>query len=268
MINPRPSMLPLGRVIQRRLIAVTVAVAFAATPVLPAAAAGADVDALWNQPEGLSVDSAFYVVQSWWDGLTRATQSDPARRGLDELAQANADLLNAYTLLQRQRTDPGAQPVAVLDPLLAGIYNVVTGSQAKAPIGSLLGWLNQSVVRLEGRGSTNDIVRALLQDYQARQSSAQRDLKQSNIDVDGLWTANAQRASAFLVKLKAEATPGDGLMTSLNDAEQSTVALAATHQDQGRANGLANGKGNGIANGKDKGKPLKASPTAQPKPKK
>ena len=57
---------------------------------------GADTDnSLWNQPEGVSVDSAFYVVQTWWDGLTRATQSDPARRGLDELAQA------AFGLAQR-----------------------------------------------------------------------------------------------------------------------------------------------------------------------
>jgi hypothetical protein len=262
MINPRPSMLPLGRVTQRRLLAVAIAAALAAAPLLPAAAGGADVDALWNQPEGVSVDSAFYVVQTWWDGLTRTAQSDPARRGFDELAQANADLLNAYTLLQRQRTDPGAQPVAVLDPLLAGIYNVVTGSQAKAPIGSVFAWLNQSVVRLEGRGSTNDMVRALLKDYQARQSAAQRDLQQSNVNVDALWTANARRASAFLVKLKAEAAPGDGVMTLLNDADQSTVALAAKHQDESRGNGAANGKG------KDKGKPVKASPTAQPKPKK
>src|SRR6202011_4457940 len=102
MIVARPAMLPRSRLIQRCLLAAVVAAALAPGP-LSASAASPDVDALWNQAQGGSVDSAFYVVQAWWDDLARGRQGDPTLRGMDELAQANTDLLNAYTLLQKQR---------------------------------------------------------------------------------------------------------------------------------------------------------------------
>src|SRR3982075_4604841 len=140
-------MLLMSRVTQRRLVAAGIAGAIALAPLTTHATSGADVDALWNQHDGASVDSAFYVVQTWWDGLTRATQNDPAQRGLAELAQANADLLNAYTLLQQKRSGAGPQPVAVIDPFLSGIYNFITGSNTKAPIGSGLSWANPSPPR-------------------------------------------------------------------------------------------------------------------------
>src|SRR5689334_20870253 len=175
-------MLPTSRVIQRRLLAAGIVGALALAPLCVGAAASSEVDALWNQPDGVSVDSAYYVVQSWWDGLTRGTQSDPTQRGLDELAQANTDLLNAYTLLQRQRTDPGPQPVAIIDPLLSSVYNAVTGSNVKAPVGSLFNWANQGLLKLEGRGSVNDIVRSLMQDYRAKQAAAMRDLPSGHTD--------------------------------------------------------------------------------------
>src|SRR5712691_333079 len=133
------AVLPVGCVMQRRLVAACIVAAFSLVPLTAQAASAADVDALWNQPQGVSADSAFYVVQEWWDGLTRTT-SDPIQRGLAELAQANADLLNTYTLLQQQRSGAGPQPVAVIDPFLSGIYNFITGSDAKAPVGSLLSW--------------------------------------------------------------------------------------------------------------------------------
>ena len=118
-------MLPMGRIGRRRLVAAAIASAMALIPLTAAASNNtADADALWNQPESVSADSAFYVIQSWWDGIGRATQSDPTQRGLDELAQANADLLSAHSVLRRQRSDPGPHPVAVIDPLLAGIYNL------------------------------------------------------------------------------------------------------------------------------------------------
>ncbi len=229
-------MLPFSRVIQRRLFAAGIAGAIALMPLTVTAAGSADVDALWNQHDGVSVDSAYYVVQSWWDGLTSPTQSDPTQRGFDELAQANTDLLNAYTLLQRQRTNPGPQPVAIIDPLLSSIYNFVTGSNVKAPVGSMFNWANQSLLKLEGRGSTNDIVRTLLQDYRAKQAAAMRDLPAGQADSDALLVANAHRESAFLVKIKAVATPADGLASLLDAADQSTIAVA------------------GAAQGKDKGK--------------
>lgn len=220
-------MLLLSRVIQRRMIAASIAGALVLLPLTVTAAGGSEVDALWNQHDGVSVDSAYYVVQTWWDGLTRATQSDPTQRGLDELAQANTDLLNAYTLLQRQRTDPGPQPVAIIDPLLSSIYNVVTGSNVKAPVGSVFNWANQGLLKLEGRGTTNDIVRSLMQDYRAKQAAAMRDLPSGQADTDALLAANAQRESAFLLKVKSIATPADGLAGLLDAADQSTIAVAA-----------------------------------------
>src|SRR2546430_6680865 len=199
-------MLPMGRIGRRRLVAAAIASAMALIPLTAAASnitADADADALWNQPESVSADSAFYVIQSWWDGIGRATQNDPTQRGLDELAQANADLLSAHSVLLRQRTDAGPQPVAVIDPLLTSIYNVITGSHAKAPVGSVFNWINQSLLKLEGRGSMADIVRTLLKDYQAKQSAAERDLRPTaGLDTDALLTANAHREAACLLQIK------------------------------------------------------------------
>ena len=209
-------MLPMGRIGRRRLVAAAIASAMALIPLTAAASNNtADADALWNQPESVSADSAFYVIQSWWDGIGRATQSDPTQRGLDELAQANADLLSAHSVLLRQRTDPGPHPVAVIDPLLAGIYNLITGSDAKAPVGSVFNWINQSLLKLEGRGSMADIVRTLLKDYQAKQSAAERDLHPTaGFDTDALLTANAHRETAFLSKIRAVSDSSVILRTS------------------------------------------------------
>src|SRR5207302_537652 len=155
--------------------------------------------------------SAYYVVQTWLDGLSRTAQSDPTLRGLDELAQANTDLLNAYTLLQRQRTNPGPQPVAIIDPLLSSVYNFVTGSDVKAPIGCVFNWSSQGRLNLEGRDSTSDIIHSLLQDYRVKQAAAMRDLPSGHPDTDAVLASNAQRESAFLVKIKGVTTPADGL---------------------------------------------------------
>ena len=240
-------MLPMGRIGRRRLVAAAIASAMALIPLTAAASNNtADADALWNQPESVSADSAFYVIQSWWDGIGRATQNDPTQRGLDELAQANADLLSAHSVLLRQRTDPGPQPVAVIDPLLTGIYNLITGSNAKAPVGSVFNWINQSLLNLEGRGSTDEIVRVLLKDYQAKQAAAERDLHSTaSFDADALLIANAQRETAFMLKIKAVSSPGDGLAGLLHDIDQSTTALAARHHGN---NGVGNGNGNANAN--------------------
>jgi hypothetical protein len=233
-------MFPLSRVIQRRLLAASIVGALALAPLSVAAASGAQVDALWNQQNGVSVDSAYYVVQTWWDGLTHGTQSDPTQRGLDELAQANTDLLNAYTLLQRQRTDPGPQPVAIIDPLLSSIYNVVTGSNVKAPIGSVFDWANRGLLKLEGRGTTSDIIRSLMQDYRAKQASAMRDLPAGQAATAALVAANAQRETAFLLTIKSVATPSDGLAGLLDAADQSTIAVAG--KSPGKAPAKAPGK--------------------------
>jgi len=244
-------MLLLSRVIQRHLIAAGIAGTLALLPLTVTAAGSSEVDALWNQHDGVSVDSAYYVVQTWWDGLTRATQSDPTQRGLDELAQANTDLLNAYTLLQRQRTDPGPQPVAIIDPLLSSIYNVVTGSNVKAPVGSVFNWANQGLLKLEGRGTTNDIVRSLMQDYRVKQAAAMQDLPSGQADTDALLAANAQRESAFLLTIKSIATPADGLAGLLDAADQSTIAVAAKHAAGADTNGNGQDKQKGKA--KDSG---------------
>src|SRR5713226_8551179 len=211
----RGHMLPVGCVMQRRLVAACVVAALSLVPLTAQAANATDVDVLWNQSQGVGADSAFYVVQEWFDGLTRTT-SDPTQRGLSELAQANADLLNTYTLLQQQRSGAGAQPVAIIDPFLSSIYNFITGSNAKAPVGSLLNWANQS----------------LLNDYGAQQAAAERDLAGQS-DLGALWAGNADRDSAFLVKIKGLAIASDGLAGSLNDAGQSTIAIAAKkHADE------------------------------------
>ena len=240
-------MLPLGRIGRRRLVAAAMASAMVLIPLATAASDDtAAADGLWNQSESVSADSAFYVVQSWWDGMARSTQSDSTQRGLDELAQANADLLSAHSLLLRQRTDPGPHPVAIIDPLLTSIYNLITGSNAKAPVGSVFNWINQSLLKLEGRGSTEEIVRALLKDYQAKQDAAERDLRATtSFDADALLTMNAQRETAFLLKIKAVSNPGNGLASLLQDIDQSTTALAARHHGNGNANANANANANG-----------------------
>jgi hypothetical protein len=214
---------------QRRLIAACVVAALSLAPLTAHAASAADVDALWNQPQGVGADSTFYVVQQWWDGLTMA--SDPTQRGLAELAQANTDLLNTYTLLQHQRSGAGPQPVAIIDPFLASIYNFITGAHAKAPVGSLLSWANQSLLNLEGRGSTTDIVQSLLKDYRTQQAAAARDLS-GHGDV---LAANADRDSAFLVKIKGVTVAADGLAGLLTDAGQSTTAIAAKSKADDKA---------------------------------
>jgi hypothetical protein len=235
MIVPEAAVLPVSCVVQRRLVAACVLAALSLAPLTAQAAGAADVDALWNQPQGVSVDSAFYVVQAWWDGVTRDT-SDPTQRGLAELAQANTDLLNSFTLLQQKRSGAGPQPVAVIDPFLSGIYNFVTGSNAKAPVGSLLSWANQSLLNLEGRGSTTDMVRSLLKDYRSQQAAAERDLAGGS-DVSALWTENADRDGAFLLKIKGVTIASDGLAGSLNDAGESTRAIAAKHHADDKAKG-------------------------------
>jgi hypothetical protein len=261
MIDIEAAMLPISRVVQRRLVAASVVAALSLVP-LDAAAAAADVDALWNQPQGVSVDSAFYVIQAWWDGVAHATQHDQTQRGIDELTQANADLLNAYTLLQRQHSGAGPQPVAIVDPLLSSVYNVVTGGNAKAPVGSLLNWANESLLKLEGRGSTDDIVQALLKDYRAKQAAADRDLNlTAGSDFAALWTANAGRDSAFLVKIKGVTTSADGLLGVLQEADQSTMALATKHSGDGGASAKTKVKDN-------PGKGHSANPPGKATPKK
>jgi hypothetical protein len=253
------AVLPVGCVMQRRLVAASVVAALSLVPLTAQAAGAADVDALWNQPQGVSVDSAFYSVQEWWDGVMRGTQSDPTQRGLAELAQANGDLLNAYTLLQQKRIGGGPQPVAVIDPFLSGIYNFITGSNTKAPIGSVLSWANQSLLDLEGRGSTTDIVQALLKDYRSQQAAAERDLHLAGrSDLVALWAANADREGAFLVKIKGVAVASDGLAGLLNDAGQSTIAIAAKKQAEGQAkSNVKTDKGHGANPKGDDGKPKK-----------
>src|SRR3989449_6876079 len=233
-------MLPLGRIGRRRLVAAAIASAMALIPLTTAASDDtADADALWNQTQSVSADSAFYVVQSWWDGMARATQSDSTQRGLDELAQANADLLSAHSLLLRQRTDPGPHPVAIIDPLLTSIYNLIAGSNAKAPVGSVFNWINQSLLKLEGRGSTEEILRALLKDYHARQAASERDLRgTTRCLTDAMLTAIAQPRPAFMLKITAVSKPADGLARLLHDIDQSTTALAARHHANG--NGVGN----------------------------
>lgn len=249
-------MLPVGCVMQRRLVAACVVAAISLVPLTAQAAGAADVDALWNQPQGVSVDSAFYIVQEWWDGVTRGTQSDPTQRGLAELAQANADLLNAYTLLQQKRSGAGPQPVAVIDPFLAGTYNFITGAHAKAPIGSVLNWANQSLLSLEGRGSTTDIVQSLLKDYGSQHAAAQRDLHVAGrSDLVALWATNADREGAFLVKIKGVAIASDGLAGLLNEAAQPSIVVAATKPaaSQAKATGKTD-KGHGANPKGDDGK--------------
>src|SRR5207248_3059336 len=67
---------------------------------------------------------------------------------------------------------------------------------------------------------------SLLKDYRSQQAAAERDLAGGS-DLSALWAENADRESAFLLKIKGVAITSDGLAGSLNDASQSTVAIAA-----------------------------------------
>jgi hypothetical protein len=250
-------MLPLGHAIRRRLVPAAAAIALTLVPLTVAAA---DVDSLWNPPQGTSPTSAFYVIQSWWDGFNRRVSDDSTRRGLDELAEANADLLTAYTLLQEQHNNPGPQPVAFIDPLLSSAYNAITGSNVKAPVGAVFHWINRSLLSLEGRGSTNDMVRHLLQDYRATQAVALRDLyQQPGEETESLISANTERERSFLNKIKAVSRPDDGLKSLLEDADRSTVALAARHR-AGDFGGNGKALGHDKQKSKDNGKPSAPQP--------
>ena len=250
-------MVPPRRAVQRCLFAGLAGLAFLLLP-LAAAADGQDVDALWNQPQGTRPDSALYPLQSWWDGLNKTVSDDPTQRGLDELAQANTDLLIAYTMLQEQHSNPGPHPVAIIDPLLSTVYNTVTGSNVKAPVGAIFNWINSSLVGLQGRGSTNDMVRRLLQDYRMKQAVAVHDLQQrGGADIDALVSANTQRETAFLSKIKAVSRPDDGLKTLLDEADHSTVALANRHHADP-------GQGKALGHDRDKGGASKGGNANQP----
>ena len=114
------------------------------------------------------------------------------------------------------------------------------------------------MLKLEGRGSTDEIVRVLLKDYQAKQAAGERVLHSTtSFDADALLIANAQRDTAFMLKIKAVSNPGDGLAGLLHDIDQSTTALAARHH--GNGNGVGNGNANANANSNSK--------QSQPKPK-
>ncbi len=189
--------------------------------------APSQVDALWNQPQGTRVDSAFYVVQSWWDGLVRVAERDPRKRGLQELSQANEDLLNAYTLLEEARNDPGPHPVPVVDPFLSGTYGFITGVHVEAPIGSVVGWLNQAALHVEGRGSTETIITNLIRDYGVQNSRAQRDLASaSDAPLAGIVTANTQRQTAMIARIVDVVPPSSSLVAMLKPATSAPKSAA------------------------------------------
>jgi hypothetical protein len=238
-------MLPLRRAMRRRLLAAVAISVTAFAPLTVRASTAPDVNALWNEPDGVRVDSGLYVVQVWWNSFNEEIPTDPTQRGLAELSQANQDLLNAHTLLQEKHDTQGPQPVAPIDPLLSTIYNALTGANISAPLGSLFDSMNKSLLKFEGRGGTNDIVRGLLQDYRIKQAVALRDLNQKpSAEMDGLLTANAQRESEWLGRIQAVATPGEGLADQLNKADRSTAALAS-HGKSDAGHGKAGSSGNG-----------------------
>jgi hypothetical protein len=238
-------MLPLRRAMRRRLLAAVAISVTALMPLTVRASSAPDVNALWNEPDGVRVDSGLYVVQVWLNSFNQQIATDPTQRGLDELSQANQDLLNAHTLLQEQHDGPGPQPVALIDPLISSIYNALTGSNINAPLGSLFDSMNKSLLKFEGRGGTNDIVRGLLQDYRTKQAVALRDLNQKpRADMDELLTANAQREGEWLGRIKAVATPGEGLTDLLSKADRSTAAVAS-HGKSDASHGQAGSSGNG-----------------------
>jgi hypothetical protein len=223
----------LRRIVQRPLAAAAVASAVMLIPLSAAASTTLDVDTLWNQPDGISVDSGWYAMQGWFNGLNASVPDDPSQRGLDELAQANTDLQNAYYLLHQQRTNPGPHPVALIDPLVSGIYNAITGSNVSAPIGLFFDWANQAMLKLEGRGSTTDIARKLLWDYRVQQAAGLRDLRRNDdAPTEAMISLNTQREQAFLLKIGAT-SPSRDLNAVIRDAGKSTTALAARHDGKG-----------------------------------
>jgi hypothetical protein len=253
------------RRVMLRLVATSIAAIMAAIPLTAGASSMPSVDSLWNTPQGPSMDSALYVIQSWWDGYYRQVSNDPTQRGLDELSQANADLLNAYTLLQHEHSS-APQPVAILDPLLSSVYNAITQSNAKAPLGSLFSAINHGLLSLEGRDSTGELVRALLQDYRANQAVAVRDLHATaGSRYDGLLAGNAQREADFLTQVTQVSAPDDGVASLLADADLQTTILAghrsldelasagSANHGKGSDNGHGQGGGQGQGNVKSQG---------------
>lgn len=245
-----------------RLLAATVVALVAVMPLTAAASGMPSVDSLWNAPQGASMDSALYVIQNWWDGYNRQVSNDPTQRGLDELSQANADLLSAYTLMQHEHTS-APQPVAILDPLLSSVYDAITGSNAKAPLGSLFSAINHGLLSLEGRDSTGELVRGLLQDYRAKQAVAVRDLHaRAGNRYDSLLAGNAQREADFLTQVTQVSAPDDGVASLLADADLQTTILAkhksldelasAAAADHGKGGDNAHGQGGGQGQGNAK----------------
>ncbi len=231
------------------LLAIALTAGLLLSSTLPASAGEPDFNAdnLWNQPEGISVDSGWYFIQAWWDQAARITQRDSSGRSLAELAQANSDLLNAYSLLAEAQADPGPHPVPLVDPLLSSVYATITGVKVKAPLGGLFGWLNQAMLTVEGRGSTATITDSLLHDFGQRLKAADRGLAQRP-DLDSLWVANSEREHAMLARLQAltaaqgpEATSMTALLTDLDHQRQD---LLQHHTGTGKGADL-HGHGNG-----------------------
>ena len=230
--------------------------------VAPLSAHAADTpsaDSLWNEPQGLSIDSALYVFQGWFDNTQ--ISNDPTQRGFDELSRANSDLLNAYTLLQHAH-QAGPQPVPVIDPLLANAYDAVTGSTQKAPLAELFTSINQGLLTLEGRGSIDDQVTGLLQQSRAMQAAGLRDLESKGTSYDSLIASNAQREADFLTQVARVSTPEDGLAPLLAGAalqattvahHQSLSALARLASDERHGNGNGHGIANAYGHGTGKG---------------
>jgi hypothetical protein len=205
---------------------------------LPAAAGEAagtvSVDSLWNQPGGLSVDNGWYFVQQWWDQAALAATRDQTQRGLVELAQANTDLLNAYSLLAETTTDPGPHPVPVIDPLLSSLYATVTGVHVKAPVGGFFAALNEAMLNVEGRGSTADITQSLLQDFEHLQQAADRDLARSP-GFKSLWAANSLRQAGVIANLQAlagEVADAASLRTAVTDLNHQRQEILKKHDGQ------------------------------------
>ncbi|HEY9286429.1 MAG TPA: hypothetical protein VIT43_00235 [Candidatus Dormibacteraeota bacterium] len=250
----------LRRAIQRLFIA-GISFMLAVAPLTARANSMPTLDSLWNEPQGLSMDSALYVFQAWFGGYSDQMSSDPSQRGFEELSRANTDLLNAYTLLQHAHQG-GPQPVAIIDPLLAGAYDGVTGSDGKAPVAELFASINQGLLALEGRESTTEQVAALLEESRAMQAAGLRDLETGGSGHDALIASNAQREADFLTQVQRVATPEDDLASLLAAAtlqattvahHQSLTALAALGNGKRNGQATSNASGNGHANGHDKG---------------
>ena len=250
----------LRRTMQRLFVAI-ISSMLAFAPLMAHAAATPSLDSLWNEPQGLSMDSALYVLQAWLDGSSNKFSNDPTERGFDELSRANTDLLDAYALLEHAH-QAGAQPVPIIDPLFAGAYDGVTGSQVKAPVGELFASINRGLLTLEGRGSIKDQVAGLLEESRAMQAAGIRDLQTRGAGYDNLIASNAQREADFLTQLQGVSTPDDGLTSLLAGAvlqtttvahHRSLTALASLRQGNGAGSGHGNGRGNGYGQGQGHG---------------